>query len=168
MVSQIICSSDQNAIKCNCWHWFACWFVVKSGAHCLCLVWIDERSGVMAPLGYAIHSNLTYHILHSQTDFACFSRKKSRTSGKILMLTLLNQQHSLSVMVLNSFLNRLPIPVCWTPSLLLLLKNIASYNTNYKWLSLFRETVPCQFKHSNPSVKLVKKPGLDSNDLKNF
>ena len=41
-------------------------------------------------------SRLTYHVLHFRTDFACFSLKKSRTSGKTLMLILLNQKHSLS------------------------------------------------------------------------
>ena len=72
------------------------------------------------------HSRLIYHILHSRTDFACFSLKKSRTSDKTLTLTLLNQQHSLPMMILNSvfsslsqkrrfvnsLLNRLPKPAC--------------------------------------------------------
>ena len=50
------------------------------------------------------HSRLTYHVLHSRTDFACFSLKKSRTSDKTLTLTLLNQQHCLPMMVLNCLL----------------------------------------------------------------
>ena len=72
------------------------------------------------------HSHLTYHILHSRTDFACFSLKNSWTSDKTLMLILRNQQHSLPMIVLNSdfsslsqkrrfvnsLLNRLPKPAC--------------------------------------------------------
>ena len=69
--------------------------------------------------------------------FACFSLRKSITSDKTLILSLLNQQHSLPMMVLNSvfsslsqkrrfvnsLLNRLPKPACCTASLLLSLRN---------------------------------------------
>ena len=65
------------------------------------------RSSFQCPMGFLasqrpLHSRLTYHVLHSRTDFACFSLKNSRTSDKTLTLTLLNQKHSLLMMVLNS------------------------------------------------------------------
>ena len=88
-------------------------------------------SSFQCPVGFSasqrpLHSRLTYHVLHSRTDFACFSLRKSITSDKTLTLTLLNQQHSLPMMVLNSvfsslsqkrrfvnsLLNRLPKPAC--------------------------------------------------------
>ena len=61
-----------------------------------------------------------------QDRFRMFFSQKSRTSDKTLTLTLLNQQHSLPMMVLNSvfsslsqqrrfvnsLLNRLPKPAC--------------------------------------------------------
>ena len=53
-ISQMTCSFNYSSIKCDCWHWFACCSVVKRVPQCLCLVWIDERSGVMTPLGYTI------------------------------------------------------------------------------------------------------------------
>ena len=53
-VSQMTCSFNHISIQCDCWHWFACCSVVKRAPQCLCLVWIDERSGVVTPLGYTI------------------------------------------------------------------------------------------------------------------
>ena len=62
-VSNLICSFDYSSIKCDCLHRFACCFVVKSAPQCLCLVWIDQRSSVLAPLGYIFQL-----LLHS---FGC-------------------------------------------------------------------------------------------------
>ena len=45
---------DHSSIQCDCWHWFVCCSVVKSAPQCLCLVWTDEISGVVTPLGHAI------------------------------------------------------------------------------------------------------------------
>ena len=53
-VSQMTCSFNHSSNKCDCWHWLACCSVVKCAPQCLCLVWIDERSGVITLLGYTI------------------------------------------------------------------------------------------------------------------
>ena len=71
-------------------------------------------SSFQCPVGFLAsqrphHSRLIYHVLHSRTDFACFSLKKSRTSDETLTLTLLNQQHSLPMMVLNSVFSSLSL-----------------------------------------------------------
>ena len=47
-------SFNHSATKSDCWHWFACCCVVTCAPQFLCLVWIDERFGVMTPLGYTI------------------------------------------------------------------------------------------------------------------
>ena len=52
-LSQNIYSFDHSSVNCDCWHRFVCCSVVKSVPQCLCLVWTDERSGVVA-LGYVI------------------------------------------------------------------------------------------------------------------
>ena len=50
-IFQMTCRFDYN---CDCWHRFTFCSVVKSAPQCLCLVRTDERSGVVAPLGYTI------------------------------------------------------------------------------------------------------------------
>ena len=136
-------------------------------------------SSFQCPVGFLAsqrphHPRLTYHVLHSRTDFACFSLRKSITSHKTLILSLLNQQHSLPIMVLNSvfsslsqktrfvnsLLNRLPKPACWIPSLLLSLKNAFPLYCLYG-------TTPPQFMQA-VVTPLLKKPGLDPNDFKHF
>ena len=72
----------------------------------------SNTSSFQCPMGFLAsqrphHSRLTYHVLHSRTDFACCSLKKSRASDKTSMLTLLNQKHSLPMMVLNSVFSSL-------------------------------------------------------------
>ena len=136
-------------------------------------------SSFQCPVGFLAsqrpyHPRLTYHVLHSRAHFACFSLRKSITSGKTSTLTLLNQQHSLPIMIpnsvffslsqkrrfVNSLLNRLPKPACWIPSQLLSLKNAFPLNCLY-------ETTPPQFKQA-VVTPLLKKPGLDPNDFKHF
>ena len=136
-------------------------------------------SSFQCPVGFLAsqrphHPRLIYHVLHARADFACFSLRKSITSGKTLILTLLNQQHSLPMMVLNyvfsslsqnrrfinSLLNRLLKPACWTPSVLLSLKNAFPLYCLYG-------TIPPQFKQA-VVTPLLKKHGLDPNDFKHF
>ena len=134
-------------------------------------------SSFQCPVGFLAsqrphHSRLTYHVLHSRTDFACFSLKKSRTSDKTLMLTLLNQQHSLPMMVLNSVFSSLPTKTCMLDPIRTsltkeCLSDLLPLITRIVNSSLCSGVVPPQFKQAIVTP-LLKKPGLDPNDLKNF
>ena len=63
-------SFDHSSIQCDCRHCFACCSVVKSTPQCMCLVWTDERSGVVTPLGYTIQ--LLLHRFGCQMPDDCF------------------------------------------------------------------------------------------------
>ena len=144
-------------------------------------------SSFQCPVGFLAsqrphHSRLIYHVLHSRTDFACFSLKNNnRTSEKTLTLTLLNQQHSLPMMVFfqpvteeeirklivesptkTCMLDPIPTPLtkeCLSDPLPLITRIVNS--------SLCSGVVPPQFKQA-VVIPMLKKPGLDPNDLKNF
>ena len=113
------------------------------------------------------------------------SKKKSRTSGKTLTLSLLKHQHSPFMMVLNCLFKPVgeeeirklivesptqtcmldPIPTSLTKECLSsLLPRITRIVKSF----LCSGAVPLQFKQAIVTPPLLKKPGLDPNDFKNF
>ena len=111
-------------------------------------------SSFQCPVGFLAsqrphHPRLIYHVLHARADFACFSLRKSITSGKTLILTLLNQQHSLPMMVLNSVFSSLPTKTCMLdPIRTSLIKECLS-----ALLPLWNHPTSVQAGRSNPTVK---------------
>ena len=149
-----------------------------------------QSSSFQCPVGFLasqrpLHSRLTYHILHSRTDLACFSLKiiqnirqdldahpsepatLSPCDGPKLCLFQPVTEKEIRKLVVESPTKTCildPIPTSLTKECL---SDLLPLITRIVNSSLCSGVVPLQFKQA-VVTPLLKKPGLDPNDLKNF
>ena len=147
-------------------------------------------SSFQCPVGFLAsqrphHSRLIYHVLHSRTDFACFSLKKiqnirqdldahpsepatfSPYDGPKLCLFQPVTEEEIRKLIVESPTKTCmldPIPTSLTKECL---SDLLPLITRIVNSSLCSGVVPPQFMQA-VVTPMLKKPGLDPNNLKNF